>query len=131
VGCFFVLGFIGETKEDIKSTIHYAYKLRQLGADHFYFSYATPLYGTALYEQAKQGGFLKEGFKDDALSEAEPIIETPEFTANDLRKLASDANLVNPTFTRDRLARGIRNPKKTVKILIDRGKKSWKRKSSS
>jgi len=52
VGCFFVLGLIGETKEDIKATIDYAYKLRKLGADKFYFSIATPIYGTELYEQA-------------------------------------------------------------------------------
>ena len=41
VGCFFVIGLIGETKEDIKESINYAYKLRQLGADRFYFSVAT------------------------------------------------------------------------------------------
>ena len=33
VGCFFVLGLIGETKEDIQATINYAYKLRKRGAD--------------------------------------------------------------------------------------------------
>ena len=81
VGCFFVIGLIGETKEDIEETINYAYKLRQLGADSFIFSIATPHYGTELYEQAKRGGFLRDCFSDEALSAAEPLIETPEFTA--------------------------------------------------
>ena len=126
VGCFFIIGLIGETKDDIKATINYAYKLRQLGAERFYFSYATPLYGTELYDQAKHGGFLKSTFSDEALSEAKPLIETPEFTADDLLMLSAEANLVNPTFTRDRLARAMRDPGKAIKILFERRKMTWK-----
>jgi anaerobic magnesium-protoporphyrin IX monomethyl ester cyclase len=122
VGCFFILGMIGETKEDMKETIKFAYKLRQLGADHFYFSYATPLYGTELYRQAKEGGFLTSDFSDDALSEVQPLIETSEFTVEDLRCLAAEANLVNPTVTHERLLRAIRDPKKAVEILLARSK---------
>jgi magnesium-protoporphyrin IX monomethyl ester (oxidative) cyclase len=118
VGCFFIIGLIGETKEDIEATIKYAYKLRQLGADSFYFSYATPLYGTELYEQAKRGGFLRDCFSDEALAAVEPLIETPEFTADDLRELCARANLVNPTFTRDKLIKALRDPKKTIKVLL-------------
>jgi magnesium-protoporphyrin IX monomethyl ester (oxidative) cyclase len=117
VGCFFVIGLIGETKEDIKETINYAYHLRQLGADRFYFSIATPLYGTELYEQAKRGGFLRDGFNDEALSAVEPLIETPEFTVGDLRELSARANLVNPTLTREKLVRAIRDPKKAIKAI--------------
>jgi len=46
---------------------------------------------------------LRECFSDEALAAAEPLIETPEFTADDLRGLCAQANLVNPTFTRDKL----------------------------
>ena len=80
VGCFFVIGLIGETKDDIKATINFAYKLRQLGADSFIFSIASPIYGTELYQQAKNEGYLKAGFCEDALATAEPLIETPEFS---------------------------------------------------
>jgi len=118
VGCFFVIGLIGETKEDIKETIKYAYKLRQLGADKFYFSIATPIYGTELYEQAKQGGFLRDNFSYESLAATEPQIETPEFTAEELLELCAQANLVNPTFTRDKLIKAIRDPKKAIKILL-------------
>ncbi len=118
VGCFFVIGLIGETKADIEETIKYAYKLRSLGADSFIFSIATPIYGSELYEQAKQGGFLREGFCEDALAAAEPLIETPEFTADELMELCARANLVNPTFTRDKILRAVRNPRKTVKMLL-------------
>jgi anaerobic magnesium-protoporphyrin IX monomethyl ester cyclase len=118
VGCFFVIGLIGETKADIEETIKYAYKLRSLGADSFIFSIATPIYGSELYEQAKQGGFLREGFCEDALAAAEPLIETPEFTADELMELCARANLVNPTFTRDKILRAARNPRKTIKMLL-------------
>jgi anaerobic magnesium-protoporphyrin IX monomethyl ester cyclase len=118
VGCFFVIGLIGETKGDIEETIKFAYKLRKLGADSFIFSIATPLYGTELYEQAKRGGFLRDCFSDDALAGAEPLIETPEFTANDLVELCARANLVNPTFTRDKVLRAIRDPKKAIRVLL-------------
>ena len=130
VGCFFILGVIGETKEDMKATIAFAHKLRKLGADRFYFSYATPLYGTELYEQAKRGGFLKPGLTDDALAAVEPLIETPEFTADDLRMLCAEANLVNPTLTRDRLARAARNPKKAIKTLFARRRMTHQAKTS-
>jgi len=118
VGCFFVIGLIGETKEDIKETMKYAYKLRQLGADKFYFSIATPIYGTELYEQAKLGGFLRDNFSYESLAATEPQIETPEFTADELLELCAQANLVNPTFTRDKLVKAIRNPKKAIKLLL-------------
>ncbi|MCJ7559081.1 B12-binding domain-containing radical SAM protein [Candidatus Bathyarchaeota archaeon] len=118
VGCFFVIGLIGETKEDIEETIKFAYKLRQLGADSFIFSIATPIYGTELYEQAKRGGFLRDGFCDEALAAAEPLIETPEWNAEELRELCARSNLVNPTFTRDKVLRAIRNPRKAIKVLL-------------
>ncbi|MEJ5326925.1 MAG: radical SAM protein [Candidatus Bathyarchaeia archaeon] len=118
VGCFFVIGFIGETKKDIQETINYAYKLRQLGAESFVFSIATPVYGTRLYEQAKREGFLRECFSDEALAGAEPLIETPEFSADELRDLCMQANLVNPIFTRDKIIRAMRNPRKTLRTLL-------------
>jgi radical SAM superfamily enzyme YgiQ (UPF0313 family) len=118
VGCFFVIGLIGETKADIEKTIQFAYKLRRLGADTFIFSIAMPLYGTAFYEQAKQKGFLRDGFCDYALAATEPQVETPEWSAKDLQELCAKANLVNPTFTYDKVVRAVKNPKKTLKVLL-------------
>jgi anaerobic magnesium-protoporphyrin IX monomethyl ester cyclase len=128
VSCFFILGFIGETQEDIKATINYAYLLRQLGADRFYFSYATPLVGTELFDQAERGGYLREGFSDEALSWAQPLIETPQFTAKDLQELCAKAVLVNPVLNRDRFARAVRNPRRALNILVGRTKMSYRKK---
>jgi magnesium-protoporphyrin IX monomethyl ester (oxidative) cyclase len=122
VGCFFVLGLIGETKEDIKQSIHYAYKLRKLGADRFYFSVAMPMFGTELYEQARSMGFLKEDFSDETLAETQPLIETPEFTAEDLRELCIQANVINYKITSDKIITAFQNPKKAIKYLVTRMK---------
>ncbi len=119
VGCFFVIGFIGETKEDIEETIKFAYKLRQLGAESFIFSIATPLYGTELHKQAESGGYLRNCFSEEALSAAEPLIETPDFTADELRELCARATMVNPTFTRDKLIRAIRHPRNAMKVILE------------
>ena len=118
LGIFFVLGLIGETKEDMKETINFAYKLRKLGAKNFHFSIAMPLYGTELYEQAKNGGFLKAGFSDEALAATEPLIETAEFTPDDVRELCLEANLVNQALTKDKILNAIRNPKKAIRTLL-------------
>ena len=121
VGCFFVVGLVGETKKDINDTINFAYKLKRLGAEGFYFSLAMPVYGTELYEQAKNGRFLKSTFSDEALAGIEPLIETPEFTSDDLLELCARANMINQTPTFGKLVKAIREPKKAVKFLL--GKK--------
>jgi radical SAM superfamily enzyme YgiQ (UPF0313 family) len=120
VSCFFVIGLVGETKEDIEQTIKFAYKLRRLGADRFYFSYAMPLYGTELYNQAVASGFLKEGFIDDDLSAVQPLIQTDEFTVEDLRRLCEKAYTVNPVFTLEKFKRVIKNPRIFFNALVDR-----------
>jgi anaerobic magnesium-protoporphyrin IX monomethyl ester cyclase len=126
VGCFFVIGLIGETKEDIKESVNFAYRLRRLGADRFYFSIATPMYGTELYEQAKRLGFLKDGFNDEALSSVEPLIETPEFTIQDIRELCTQANLINQKLTFEKVISLLREPRKTIQMLIV--KMNWHKK---
>ncbi|MCW3997338.1 MAG: B12-binding domain-containing radical SAM protein [Candidatus Bathyarchaeota archaeon] len=124
VGCFFVIGLIGETRKDIEATIEYARKLKRLGANRFYFSFAMPQYGTELYKQAKKGGYLRSNFNDDALSAAQPLIETNEFTINDLLILGNEGNKINSIFTQDKLAQALRNPVKTLRVLFGKRKNS-------
>ncbi len=118
VACFFVIGVIGETIKDIEDTIKFAYRLRKLGADKFYFSFAMPLYGTELYEQAVKMGYLKDDFSDEALSFVKPLIETPEFTAEELQKLCEKANMVNFAITREKVLKALCSPKKAFKTIL-------------
>ena len=117
VGLFFVLGLIGETKEDIEKTIEYAYKLRSLGAESFHFSIAMPVYGTELYEQAVKGGYLRPCFSDEALAASEPLIETENFTADDLIELCKRANQVNSALTPGKMISAARNPRKVIRFV--------------
>jgi anaerobic magnesium-protoporphyrin IX monomethyl ester cyclase len=118
VGVFFVMGLIGETKTDIEETIRYAYKLKSLGAESFVFSIAMPLYGTAFYEQAKAGDFICKGFCDYALAATEPLVETPEWTAQEISELCMKANEINRTMTRKKVTKAMRHPIKTAKLLL-------------
>jgi anaerobic magnesium-protoporphyrin IX monomethyl ester cyclase len=119
VGLFFVLGLIGETKEDIEKTIQYAYKLRGLGAESFHFSVAMPVYGTELYEQAVKGGYLRNCFSDEALAASEPLIETEDFSADELIELCKRANQINSALTLKKILAAAKHPKKVIKYLQD------------
>jgi len=121
VGCYFVIGLPGETKEDIINTINYARKLRRLGADHFDFNIATPYYGTELYELAKVKGYLRE-FSNEYLSTLEPHIETPEFTIDEIRDLRKKAKraILPPLISYENLLRVLNNPKEIMNYILKR-----------
>lgn len=98
VDASFVIGSIGEkgieTKAEILETIQFAKKLKRLGMDGAGFHIATPLYGTSLYETAKQKGYLRKDVESASLSSGIPLIETPEWTGAELlelQKMAYDA----------------------------------------
>lgn len=96
VDASFVIGSIGETKNDIWKTIRFAMRLKRLGMDKAGFHIATPLYGTKLYEDALAKGYLTKEPRDDEFSTGQPLIETPEWTGADLRRFQGIANwLVN------------------------------------
>jgi radical SAM superfamily enzyme YgiQ (UPF0313 family) len=99
----FVIGFIGETKKDIWKTIRYAIKLEKMGLDGVGFHIATPYYGTRLYEEAKLKGFLREDISVNLFTTAEPLIKTPDWSLNDIRRLHKIAIVlvkINYRFTK-------------------------------
>ena len=95
----FVIGFIGETKKEIWKTIWYSLRLKRLGVQKIGFHIATPLYGTKLYQEAVEKGYLAADLQDDVLTPGKALIGTPEFSRNDIRNFQSFANwLVNYNF---------------------------------
>jgi magnesium-protoporphyrin IX monomethyl ester (oxidative) cyclase len=126
VNCFFVMGLIGETKEDILQTIQYAGRLKRLGAGFISIGVAVPYYGTQLYEQAKERGYLAEAFSSDELIATEATIETPEFTAKELHELYMQAQAtLNPSFKLTRshfswtfIALVLRNPWAMLRVVL-------------
>jgi anaerobic magnesium-protoporphyrin IX monomethyl ester cyclase len=93
----FIIGFIGETKQDILATLRYAKKLRGLGLEDAAFNIASPLYGTDLYNQAVSLGLLKET-DCGKMSPFESLISTDELNSEWLLKMREFARFyVNRT----------------------------------
>ena len=90
----FVIGFIGETKKEIRETIRYALRLKRLGMSAAGFHIATPYYGTRLYEEAVQKGFLRADFDSSLLTTGEPLISTPEWDLDTIKRLHTRANWI-------------------------------------
>jgi len=94
VGCYFVIGLPGETKEDIEKTIEFGRKLRSLGAEACSFFIANPFYGTQLYKISRENKYItrsdgkeiEEGFLN-----LEAMIKTPEFTPEEIYKFREKA----------------------------------------
>lgn len=86
VGCFFMVGLVGETKSNMEKTVEFAHKLKNLGAQICCFI-AQPYYGTALYNDAKSKGYLLRDNGEElerGFINMRALIETPDFTTNDL-----------------------------------------------
>tara|TARA_B100002003_G_C14107139_1_gene532496 strand:- start:45 stop:1592 length:1548 start_codon:yes stop_codon:yes gene_type:complete len=83
----FVIGFPGETWEEIRQTTNLG---EELDADAVKFAIATPFPGTELFRKAVEKSYLPEDFdfyRDDALGFAHGVIETEEFTVQELEML--------------------------------------------
>lgn len=134
VTCSFVIGLIGETKENIRKTIEFSRRLRELGADRFGFNIATPYYGSRLHELAKEKGYLVKEFDSSLLSTSEALIETPEFKPYELSQLKEEAQAINFRLSIDNLKVALRNPylvwRAFVSLLNIAGRKLCKAKGS-
>lgn len=83
----FVIGFPGETWDEIRQTTAFA---EELDADSVKFAIATPFPGTELCDVAMAQGLLPRDFdfyRDDALGFAKGVIETDAFTIPELQML--------------------------------------------
>lgn len=81
----FVIGFPGETWDEIRETFRYA---EEIDIDYCLFSIATPLPGTELYEECKAAGLLDEGFSFENFEYygfGRGCITTEEFTPAELQ----------------------------------------------
>ncbi|MFC1679208.1 B12-binding domain-containing radical SAM protein [Elusimicrobiota bacterium] len=83
----FVIGFPGETWDEIRESTNFA---EELDADAIKIAIATPFPGTELFDKAVAGGYLPADFdfyRDDMLGFAHGIINTEEFTVTELEML--------------------------------------------
>lgn len=88
---FYIVGFPGETLEQVKSTFKFA---SAADTDMAYFFTANPLPGSTLYKMVKENGWLKPGFNFENNSFSRLPYNTPDWRAEDVEKLAAREFLI-------------------------------------
>lgn len=87
---FFILGFPGETREQIQETIQFA---REMKTNLTYFFIANPLPGSEMFETARERGLLPPDFNFENLSYAHSPYREGVFKKNELETTAIRAFL--------------------------------------
>jgi radical SAM superfamily enzyme YgiQ (UPF0313 family) len=82
----YMFGLPGETKQTIKNTMDFAFKL---GTDTAQFSIAIPYPGTKFYDMAKKEGWLKAKKWEDYAGQG-AVIEYPELSGKEIAQAAHD-----------------------------------------
>jgi len=111
VEAFFVVGFPQETVTDIYKTINFAKELRKLGCDYCYFFIATPYYGTEMYTNAINQGYLDESkyhLNKIITTDNRSLFKSPNYSHKKLFELLKLAAKVNPPITKIRLVSGLK-----------------------
>jgi len=92
VDAFFVVGFPGETKEQIMKTLRFAQSLK---VDNLSITLATPHPGTRLYEICQRENYLESAFSFKAIRSRRGQINTPEFTHDEVERMVAKVNFVS------------------------------------
>ena len=119
-GAFYIIGFPGEKKEEMLKTIEFALRLRVDFDVGMHLFVATPSIGTRLYQECKQKGYIKENLTPRSFAEARqaqglPLIETADFTASEVKEIASSAI---KRYKHLSLLSHIKNPGKTLRVAV-------------
>jgi anaerobic magnesium-protoporphyrin IX monomethyl ester cyclase len=89
IAAFYVVGMIGETREDLEQTYQHAQKMKKMGCKICCYI-ALPYYETRLHKIAREKGYLllPDGEKlEYAFLNRDATIETPEFDSEYLHEL--------------------------------------------
>ncbi len=95
-GAFYIIGFPSEKKEDMHKTVDFAFKLKREYDVGMHLFIATPSYGTRLYEQCKERGYIQQDLSWNAFAQARqvkgmPLISTEDFTPAEVKEIAEKA----------------------------------------
>ena len=129
-GAFYIIGFPGEKKRNMVQTVEFALWLEKEYGVGIHMFFATPSIGTKLFEECKQKGYIKGDLSPRAFAEARqtcglPLIESKEFSAVEVKEIASNAvrrhkkmNLINHFKNpRETLETALSQPKIIVKFV--------------
>jgi anaerobic magnesium-protoporphyrin IX monomethyl ester cyclase len=120
-GAFYIIGFPGETKENMQHTADFALELKRKYDVGMHLFMATPSYGTKLYEGCKANGYIQKNLTWTAFAEARqpkgmPLITTNEFTPADVKDIAVKALA---EYKKLSLIGHIKHPGKALKTAVN------------
>lgn len=118
---FYVIGFPGETIDEIKDTTKLAVKLYRKYNLSPLLMMATPLHGTDLYDLCKRYKFIKEDptCEDFAVATqpfGKPMISTPDFSIEDLKRVIKQ---YKRSLSLEVMHRVLKHPRKIVAWIKD------------
>lgn len=120
-GAFYIIGFPGETKENMQRTVDFALELKRKYDVGMHLFAATPSYGTRLYEECKAKGYLPADLTWNSFAQARqakgvPLITTNEFTSREVKEIAAKAIA---EYKKLSLIGHVKNPGKALRTAFD------------
>lgn len=120
-GAFYIIGFPGETKENMQRTVDFALRLKKDYDVGMHLFMATPSYGTRLYDECKKKGYIHENLTWNAFAQARqpkgmPLITTNEFTPAEVKAIAAKALA---EYKRLSMIGHVKNPRKALKTAFE------------
>jgi magnesium-protoporphyrin IX monomethyl ester (oxidative) cyclase len=127
-GAFYIIGFPGETKQNMQRTVDFALEMKRKYDMGMHLFAATPSYGTRLYEECKANGYIAEDLSWNSFAQARqarglPLITTDEFTPTEIKEIAAKALA---EYKKIHLINLAKNPRKAIKTAFDQPQLIWK-----
>jgi anaerobic magnesium-protoporphyrin IX monomethyl ester cyclase len=123
-GAFYIIGFPGEKKENMLRTVELALRLKKEFDVGMHLFFATPSYGTRLYEECKRKGYIKGDLSPRAFAEVRqsrglPLIETEDFLSSEVKEIAV---MATREYKKLSLINNIKNPAYVLKTALNHPK---------
>jgi anaerobic magnesium-protoporphyrin IX monomethyl ester cyclase len=120
-GAFYIIGFPGERKEDMQKTVDFALRLKRDFDVGMHLFFATPSFGTRLYKECKEKGYIQENLNWNSFAEARqpkgmPLISTQDFAPEEVKEIAQKAL---KEYKKLSLLNNVKNPRKTLNTVFD------------
>ncbi|MGD6852895.1 MAG: B12-binding domain-containing radical SAM protein [Candidatus Bathyarchaeia archaeon] len=120
-GAFYIIGFPGETKENMQRTVDFALELKRKYDVGMHLFAATPSYGTRLYEECMAKGYLPADLTWNSFAQARqakglPLITTDEFTPEEVKEIAAKALA---QYKKLSLMGHVKHPRKALRTMFD------------
>ena len=135
INCFFVIGIVGETLEEVRQTVVFAEKMRKFGAYDCIVRDAIPIKGTRMYDVAKEKGFLAGETKDFSSNQTRHLLNTSEWNSSQIEEFVKLSHRQQAQhilrhkrgyMIRKGIPKLFNNPKGAVKRLIQLSKEGLK-----